>query len=50
MKQKKEFMLQRIKREGALRELAESEGYETFVIPNNVGGRFSVLTPVGFCL
>ena len=34
-------------KKGALRELAESEGYETFVIPNNVGGRFSVLTPVG---
>ena len=34
-------------KKGALRELAESEGYETFVIPNTVGGRFSVLTPVG---
>jgi len=32
---------------GALRTLAESEGYETYVIPDNVGGRFSVLTPVG---
>jgi len=32
---------------GALRTLADTEGYETFVIPNNVGGRFSVLTPVG---
>lgn len=32
---------------GALRKLAETEGYETFVIPDNVGGRFSVLTPVG---
>lgn len=32
---------------GALRELATSQGYETFVIPGNVGGRFSVLTPVG---
>lgn len=32
---------------GALRQLAEEEGYETFVIPNNVGGRYSVLTPVG---
>ncbi|EJO5347696.1 glucose-6-phosphate isomerase [Clostridium botulinum] len=32
---------------GALRTLADSEGYETFVIPDDVGGRFSVLTPVG---
>ncbi|MDE7159249.1 MAG: glucose-6-phosphate isomerase [Muribaculaceae bacterium] len=32
---------------GALRTLAIQEGYETYVIPDNVGGRFSVLTPVG---
>ncbi len=32
---------------GALRSLATQEGYKTFVIPDNVGGRFSVLTPVG---
>lgn len=32
---------------GALRTLAGQEGYKTFVIPDNVGGRFSVLTPVG---
>ena len=32
---------------GALRQLATEEGYKTFVIPDNVGGRFSVLTPVG---
>ena len=32
---------------GALREMATEEGYETYVIPDNVGGRFSVLTPVG---
>ncbi len=32
---------------GALRTLATSEGYKTFVIADNVGGRFSVLTPVG---
>lgn len=32
---------------GALRKLADTEGYQTFVIPDNVGGRFSVLTPVG---
>ena len=35
------------KSKGALRELSEEEGYETFVIPDNVGGRYSVLTPVG---
>ncbi len=32
---------------GALRNLATQEGYATFVIPDDVGGRFSVLTPVG---
>ncbi|MBR2196531.1 MAG: glucose-6-phosphate isomerase [Salinivirgaceae bacterium] len=32
---------------GALRTLADQEGYKTYVIPDNVGGRFSVLTPVG---
>ena len=32
---------------GALRKLAQSEGYRTFVIPDDVGGRYSVLTPVG---
>ena len=32
---------------GALRQMANEEGWETFVIPANVGGRFSVLTPVG---
>lgn len=32
---------------GALRKLATEEGYKTFVIDDNVGGRFSVLTPVG---
>ncbi|MDR2670142.1 MAG: glucose-6-phosphate isomerase [Oscillospiraceae bacterium] len=35
------------KSRGALRGLAEREGYETFVIPDGIGGRFSVLTPVG---
>lgn len=35
------------KAKGALRTLADREGYKTFVIPDNVGGRFSVLTPVG---
>jgi glucose-6-phosphate isomerase len=32
---------------GALRSLATKEGYKTFVIPDDVGGRYSVLTPVG---
>ena len=35
------------KEKGALKSLAESEGYEQFVVPDNVGGRYSVLTAVG---
>ncbi|MBQ5718790.1 MAG: glucose-6-phosphate isomerase [Alistipes sp.] len=35
------------KARGALKTLATDEGYPTFVIPDDVGGRFSVLTPVG---
>lgn len=35
------------KARGTLKSLADSEGYETFVIPDDVGGRFSVLTAVG---
>lgn len=35
------------KEKGALKTLANDEGYETFVIPDNVGGRYSVLTAVG---
>ncbi|MDR3207347.1 MAG: glucose-6-phosphate isomerase [Oscillospiraceae bacterium] len=35
------------KAKGALRDMAEREGYETFVIPDGIGGRYSVLTPVG---
>ena len=35
------------KERGALKTLATAEGYETFVVPDNVGGRFSVLTAVG---
>ena len=34
-------------RKGALKTLAVQEGYRTFVVPDNVGGRYSVLTPVG---
>ena len=35
------------KAKGALKKLATKEGYETFVVPDDVGGRFSVLTAVG---
>ncbi len=35
------------KEKGALKELADIEGFESFVIPDDVGGRYSVLTPVG---
>ncbi|MEW9054142.1 MAG: glucose-6-phosphate isomerase [Neobacillus sp.] len=35
------------KEKGALKKLADAEGYETFVIPDDVGGRYSVLTAVG---
>ena len=35
------------KAKGALKNLADEEGYETFVIPDDVGGRYSVLTAVG---
>ena len=34
-------------RRGALHDIAGQEGYHSYVIPDNVGGRFSVLTPVG---
>ena len=34
-------------KKGTLKELSDKNGYETFVIPDNVGGRFSVLTAVG---
>ncbi|RDW16080.1 glucose-6-phosphate isomerase [Oceanobacillus arenosus] len=51
-KYSKEEMKERIfittdKEKGALKQLADEEGYETFVIPDSVGGRFSVLTAVG---
>ena len=35
------------KKKGALKTLADAEGYEEFVVPDDIGGRFSVLTPVG---
>jgi glucose-6-phosphate isomerase len=34
-------------KKGALRSMAETNGYETFIIPDNIGGRYSVLSPVG---
>ena len=34
-------------KKGALRQIADQEGYKSFVIPDDVGGRFSILTPVG---
>ena len=34
-------------KKGALRQLADEQGYETFVIPDDIGGRFSVLSAVG---
>lgn len=44
---KKRIYITTDKKRGALKGLADQEGYETFVIPDNVGGRFSVLTAVG---
>lgn len=44
---KKRIYVTTDKKRGALKGLADQEGYETFVIPDNVGGRFSVLTAVG---
>ena len=35
------------KEKGALKSLANTEGYETYVLPDDIGGRFSVMTPVG---
>ncbi|MEG1573192.1 MAG: glucose-6-phosphate isomerase [Bacteroidales bacterium] len=35
------------KEKGALKQLANEEGYKTYVVPDEVGGRYSVLTPVG---
>jgi glucose-6-phosphate isomerase len=51
-KEGKEIARERIiaitdKEKGALRELSNNEEYKTFIIPDDVGGRYSVLTPVG---
>ena len=47
MKQRKRIFVTTDRKRGALKGLANEMGYETFVIPDNVGGRFTVLTPVG---
>ncbi len=44
---KKRIYVTTDKKRGALKGVADKEGYETFVIPDNIGGRFSVLTAVG---
>ncbi|GEB32110.1 glucose-6-phosphate isomerase [Brevibacillus parabrevis] len=44
---KKRIYITTDKARGALKKLAEDEGYESFVIPDDIGGRFSVLTAVG---
>lgn len=43
----KHFVITTDEKKGYLRELADKEGMQSFVVPGNVGGRFSVLTPVG---
>ncbi len=35
------------KQKGALKKLSDEKGYETFIVPDNIGGRYSVITPVG---
>lgn len=44
---KKRIFVTTGREKGALKALAAEKGYETFVIPENIGGRYSVLTPVG---
>ncbi|MBC7087395.1 MAG: glucose-6-phosphate isomerase [Tissierellales bacterium] len=44
---KKRIIATTDKSKGALKELAKINGYETFIIPDDIGGRYSVLTPVG---
>ncbi len=44
---RKRILVTTDKSKGALKELADEEGYETFVVPDNIGGRYSVLTAVG---
>ncbi len=44
---KKRIYVTTDKARGALRGLSDKEGYETFIVPDDIGGRYSVLTPVG---
>ena len=44
---RKRILVTTDKEKGALKQLSEEEGYETFVVPDNIGGRYSVLTAVG---
>ncbi len=44
---KKRIFVTTDKENGVLRQLADKKGYKSFVIPSNIGGRYSVLTPVG---
>ena len=44
---RKRILVTTDKEKGALKELSYEEGYETFVVPDNIGGRYSVLTAVG---
>lgn len=44
---KKRIIVTTDKSRGALKEVADEEGYRSYVIPDDVGGRYSVLTPVG---
>lgn len=44
---KKRIYVTTDKSKGALKQLAQDEGYETFIVPDNIGGRYSVLTAVG---
>ncbi|AXF56109.1 glucose-6-phosphate isomerase [Salicibibacter kimchii] len=44
---KKRIIATTDREKGALKTMADGEGYETFVVPDDVGGRYSVLTPVG---
>ena len=44
---RKRILVTTDKAKGALKQLSDEEGYETFVVPDNVGGRYSVITAVG---
>lgn len=44
---KKRIIVTTDEEKGALKSMADKEGYETYIIPDDVGGRYSVLTPVG---